>query len=77
MVSRSQHIRMQDGVDLFIRFTVLRKTNIEPPDRGTETPHLQGHANLTIQLPDYLPLDSQRNRRLTNIDDTPECTVPA
>jgi hypothetical protein len=68
---------MQDDVDLFIRITVLRKTNIERPDKGTETSHLQGHANLTIQLPDYLPLESQRSRWLTNINDTPECTVPA
>ena len=37
MVPRSQHIRMQDGVDLFIRFTDLRKTNSERLDIGTET----------------------------------------
>lgn len=56
---------------------VLRKTNIERPDIGTRTSHLQGHANLTIQLPDYLPMESQWSRRLTNINDTLECTVPA
>lgn len=77
MVSRSQHSRMRDDVDLFIRFTVLRKTNIERPAIGAETSHLQGHANLTIQLPDSLPRESQRSRRLTMINDALECAVPA
>ncbi len=68
---------MQDDVDLFIRFAVLRKTNIERPDIGTGTSHLQSHANLKMQLPDYLLMESQWSRRLTNINDTPECTAPA
>lgn len=67
MVPRSQHFRMQDDVDRPIRFTVLRKTNIERPDIGTGTSYVPGDANLTIQLPDCLPMESQRSPRLTNI----------